>query len=663
MAPLPQLRTADTDMCGICGQYNFGRREPVSADRVRAMAASIVHRGPDDEGFHFDDDLGLGFRRLSIIDLAGGHQPMSDAEETVWVAFNGEIYNFPELKAELEGYGHVFRTRSDTEVIIHGYKQWGLDVFDHLNGMFGIALWDVRRRRLTLARDAAGIKLVYYKVEDGSIVFGSEIRAVVAGLTEQPEVDTTALNLFLRYRYTPSPLTIYAGIRKLAPGTMAVIDASGFRVRRWYNFEPRPFEKPKSDVEATEELLDIYKRALKRHLLSDVPLGLLLSGGMDSGLLLGLMSLYGDDWPTYTVGYGKSAYDDDELSDAAESASLFGARNIPVRLDQSTFERELPGIVETLEEPIAASSIVPMYFVCGRAREDVKVALVGQGPDELFGGYTRHLGVQYGQLWRDLPNWLRSGVEAGIERLPRNESLKRGVHSLGIGDRMTRYQNVFSIMPGPAIDGLFQPDRLPERAGDSVADIWRELEPGMQLTDDLGGFQLLELRSSLPDELLMYADKLSMAHGLEVRVPYLDREIVEYAQRLPASFKVRWGQRKWLHRRVCEKFLPQEILRRKKRGFAVDVVDQWFKSSLSGSLGGTLLDGESLMFGYLDRAVVGRLLEEHRAGRNDNHKLLFSLIVLEQWLRANERSSAPTRAAGAAAGLREISSISKKTAV
>lgn len=632
-------------MCGICGQFNFGHQAPVSAERVRSMAASIAHRGPDDEGFHFDDNLGLGFRRLSIIDLEGGHQPMSDAEETVWVAFNGEIYNFPELKKELEGFGHVFRTRSDTEVIVHGYKQWGADVFDHLNGMFGIALWDVRERRLILARDAAGIKLVYYKVEDGTIVFGSELRAVVAGLGEQPQVDMTALNLFLRYRYTPSPLTMYEGIRKLAPGTMAIIDESGFRTKRWYNFVPRPFDKPKSDVEATEELLDIYKRALKRHLLSDVPVGLLLSGGMDSGLLLGLMSLYGEDWPTYTVGYGKSAYEDDELSDAAESAALFGARNIPVLLDQSIFERELPGIVETLEEPIAASSIVPMYFVCARARADVKVALVGQGPDELFGGYTRHLGVQYGQRWRGLPAWMRGGIEAGIQKLPRNESLKRGVHSLGIDDRMRRYQNVFSIMPGPVIDSLFQTGRLPEGAGDSVVSFWSEIEPAMQFTDDLGGFQLLELRSSLPDELMMYADKLSMAHSLEVRVPYLDREVIEYAQRLPASFKVRWGQRKWLHRRVGEKFLPQEILRRKKRGFAVNVVDQWLKNSLSGGLGETLLDNESLMFGYLDRAAVGRLLQEHRIGQNNNHKLLFSLIVFEQWLRVQKRP--PSQGVGA----------------
>ncbi len=623
-------------MCGICGQYNFRDYAPVSRERIKAMADAIAHRGPDDEGYYLSGGLGLGFRRLSIIDLSGGHQPMSDVEETVWVAFNGEIYNFPELRRELEGFGHVFRTRSDTEVIIHGYKQWGLDVFNHLNGMFGVALWDERSKRLTLARDSAGIKLVYYKVDDGTVVFGSELRAVLAASQGRPNVDMTALNLFLRYRYTPSPLTLYEGVRKLAPGTMAVFENGDFRVERWHRFQPRPFTPPKSDAEAIEELLDIYKRALKRHLLSDVPVGLLLSGGVDSGLLLGLMGLNGDKWPTYTVGYGKSAYDDDELADAAASARIFGASNESVHLDKAMFERALPGIVATLEEPIASSSIVPMYFVCQRARQDVKVALVGQGPDELFGGYTRHLGVQYGALWRGMPGWLRQSLASGIGRLSRNEALKRGVYSLNVDDRMQRYQNVFSIMPGDVVDSLFKRSLLPEGAGDVIVDLWGDLEYEMQDTDELGGFQVLEVRSSLPDELLMFSDKLSMAHGLEVRVPYLDKEVIEYAQRLPAHFKVRFGQRKWLHRKVCEKFLPPEILRRKKRGFAVNVVDQWFHESLTEGLGACLVDGGSLMYQYLEPRVVQRMLEEHRAGRHDNHKMLFSLIVFEQWLRSNQ---------------------------
>ena len=622
-------------MCGICGQYHFTDRQPVAPATVKAMTATLIPRGPDDEGYFFAGALGLGFRRLSIIDLEGGHQPMSDREESVWVVFNGEIYNFPELRHELEGLGHVFRTRCDTEVIIHGYKQWGAEVFNHLNGMFGLALWDARRQRLILARDAMGIKLVYYRVDGGSVLFGSELRAILAALPERPAVDVTALNLFLRYRYTPSPLTLYQGIHKLAPGTMAIFENGDWRVERWYRFQPQPFSPAKSDAEAKEELLDIYKRALKRHLLSDVPLGLLLSGGVDSGLLLGLMSLYDDAWPTYTAGYGKSAYKDDELSDAAETAHIFSAKNVSVELSRETFERSLPKIVSVLEEPIATSSIVPMYFVCERARQDVKVALMGQGPDELFGGYTRHLGVHYGGYWRSVPAWLRKGIEAGIHFLPRNEALKRGVDSLGIEDRMRRYQQVFSIMPGSTVDSLFRDGLLPEGAGDRVREFWQDLEAEMEGTDELCGFQVLEIRSSLPDELLMYADKLSMAHSLEVRVPFLDREIVEYVERLPANFKIRYGQRKWLHRQVCEGFLPETVLRRKKRGFAMNVVDEWFQNSLSSNMDGYLLDGHSLMFGFLQPEAVGRLLEEHRSGKCDNHKILFSLVVFEEWLRCS----------------------------
>ena len=623
-------------MCGICGQYNFKNLEPVSQGAIKAMADTIAHRGPDDQGYYFSGPIGLGFRRLSIIDLEGGHQPMTDQQESVWVVFNGEIYNFPELRQELESKGHIFRTHSDTEVILHGYKQWGTEVFNRLNGMFGVAIWDDNHKKLILSRDSAGIKLVYYHVDAGTVRFGSEIRPILSALPAQPDIDLTALNLFLRYRYTPAPLTLHKNIRKLAPGTMAVFEQGSWRVERWHRPLPKHFSPPKSDTEAEEELLDIYKRAMKRHLLSDVPVGLLLSGGVDSGLLLGLMYLYGKDWPTFTVGYGKSAYRDDELIDAAETARIFSAKNTAVQLSQDTFEDVLPKIVTMLEEPIASSSIVPMYFVCQRARQDVKVALVGQGPDELFGGYNRHLGVHYGSYWRALPNWLRTGIKSGINYLPRNETLKRGVFSLDRKGQLERYQNVFSIMPGETIDGLFKPGLLPTGAGDSVIDIWGDLKPEMAELDELGAFQVLEIRSSLPDELLMYADKLSMANSLEVRVPFLDKEVVEYASRLPAEFKVRFGQRKWLHRKVCENYLPKTILQRKKRGFAVNVVDQWFSGSMNGKMSDYLLDGSSLMYGYLKPDVVRGLFETHRSGQMDNHKILFSLIVFEEWLRSNE---------------------------
>src|SRR5213079_1069352 len=280
-------------MCGIAGQFKFLRREPVERETIVRMARSIAHRGPDDEGYFVAGPVGLGFRRLSIIDLAGGHQPMSDAEETVWVIFNDEIYNYRELRAELQSKGHQFRTNSDTEVIIHGYKEWSTDVFNHLNGMFGLAIWDVPNERLVLARDAMGIKLIYYKIDNGQLAFGSEIRAILAAEDSRPEVDPVALNLFLRFRYTPSPLTIFQGIRKLAPGTMLVLEEGKYREERWYNYTPIAFSKPREDEEAAHELLELYRGAVRRHLLSDVPVGILLSGGIDSGLLLALMNEQG----------------------------------------------------------------------------------------------------------------------------------------------------------------------------------------------------------------------------------------------------------------------------------------------------------------------------------------------------------------------------------
>ncbi len=587
-------------MCGICGQYNFKDKTPVDSETISRMMNSIIHRGPDDEGSYIKGPLGLGFRRLSIIDLAGGHQPMWDREKSVGIVFNGEIYNFPELKQELEGQGHVFQTRSDTEVIIHGYKQWGADVFNHLNGMFGLAIWDENKKRLIIARDQMGIKLVYYKIDSARLYFGSEIKTLLAICEEKPDVDPVSLNLFLRYRYTPSPHTIYKGIRKLAPGTMAIVENGEMSVQRWYKAAPSPFSPMPSPAEAKEELLTIYKRAVKRQLLSDVPVGILLSGGMDSNLLLGLMNLQGEAWPTFTVGYG-SRFKNDELADASRSSEIFSSHHTSVQIDRETFGATLPKIVSCLEEPIASASIVPMYFVCERACRDVKVALVGQGPDELFGGYSRHIGVRYGEYWRDLPEWMQRSLTSVIHALPRNETLKRGIYSLNVSDRMRRYQNVFSIMPESTIDGIFQDGLLSPAAGDTILECWDELVPLMKNTDELGGFHFLEVRSSLPDELLMYADKLSMTHSLEVRVPYLDREVVEYVERLPAAYKVRNGKGKWLHRNVCKDFLPHEIMKRKKRGFAVHVVDEWFRNSMNDKMESVFLDSESMMYKILNQ--------------------------------------------------------------
>jgi asparagine synthase (glutamine-hydrolysing) len=622
-------------MCGIAGRFNFRLSEPVDRTTICEMTAALTHRGPDDDGYFMSGRVGLGFRRLSIIDLSGGHQPMSDSDGTVWVVFNGEIYNFKELRSELEARGHQFRTNSDTEVIVHGYKEWNTNVFDRLNGMFGLAIWDANRRRLIVARDAMGIKLVYYRIASGQLTFGSEIRALLTADGERPDVDPLALNLFLKYRYTPSPLTVFSGIHKLPPGTMLIAENGECREEHWYTYSPVPFVPQPDPEDATRELLRLYQAAVRRHLLSDVPVGILLSGGLDSGLLLALMNECGGQWPAYTVGYGEG-FADDELAEAAQTAAILGARHVPVRLDRQTFERSLPTIVRCLEEPIASSSIVPMYFVCKQARQDVKVALIGQGPDELFCGYKRHIGLRYGAAWRSMPDLVRRGIRSVVNRLPRNETLKRGVHALGTGDRLARYQDVFSLAPQHVVDALFRPGVLTGLQQRPPAS-WQGRLPEMEHLDELGGFQHLEVRSSLPDELLMFADKLSMAHSLEVRVPYLDRTVVEFAERLGPQLKFRRGKGKWLHRQVCRRFLPASVLRRKKRGFAVNVVDRWLQSSLDGMLPDLLLDNRSLMFELLEPRQVRLLLDHHRSGRHDNHKLLFSLMMFEQWLRDASR--------------------------
>ena len=622
-------------MCGICGQFNFRDQAPVRRSDIQTMTQSMVHRGPDDDGYFIAGPIGFGFRRLSIIDLSGGHQPMSDQQESVWVVFNGEIYNFLELKRELQSHGHVFRTNSDTEVIIHGYKQWGDEVLNRLNGMFGLAIWDVRQKRLVVARDPFGIKLIYYRLKGNTLYFGSEMRAIRAVVPGKAEIDTTSLDLFLRYRFTPAPYTILKDVKKLAPGTKLTVENGVCQVSRWYRFRPEPFTPAKSPSEAKEELLAIYKAAIKRQLISDVPVGLLLSGGIDSGLLLALMNVNGSSWPTYTVGYG-SSFANDELGDAAETARVLGSKHTSIEITRATFEQELPKIVRALEEPIAASSIVPMYFVCQRARQGVKVALVGQGPDELFGGYRRHLGVRYRAMWAGLPEWLRTPISSTVSRLPRNETLKRGMHSLAIPERMRRYQHVLSLLPGQQVEGLFQDGLLPPEAGDAILKCWEDLGELMSGTDELGGLQFLEMRSTLPDELLMYADKLSMAHSLELRVPFVDKEIVEYVERLPATLKVKNGSRKWLHRQVCREFLPERIVKRPKRGFAGNVVDDWFRGVIDSKMVDTLLDEASRLYLYLRPEAVRQLYEQHAAGRQDHHKVLFSLVVFEEWLRSCE---------------------------
>jgi asparagine synthase (glutamine-hydrolysing) len=617
-------------MCGICGEYNFGTDRPASPARIRMMTASITHRGPDDEGVVCRGSVGLGFRRLSIIDLEGGHQPMSDPDRNVFLIFNGEIYNFPELKAELEAQGHHFRTRSDTEVILRGYIQWGVDVLKRLNGMFGLAIWDEQERRLMLARDRLGVKPLYYRLNRDGVVFGSEIRAIAAHGDAGLDIDPTALNLFLRYRYTPAPLTVYQGIKKLAAGTRLIVEKGTARIERWWDFHPVPFDPVPSVAEAEEALIGLYRKAITRQLISDVPVGLFLSGGLDSGLLLALMHESRSDWKTYSVGFGNQ-FGQDELTKARETACYFEAQNFLSKLSREDFEQGLSKAVRAVEEPVAADSIVPMYFLCQRARQEVKVALMGQGPDELFGGYRRHLFARYASYGKWFPG-SRVLVRSLPNRLLDGASAARLLASLDAVEGTRNYQSIFSQLPGAVVDDLFCDGLLGPHMDHQAFDCWRDLEALMPQTDTLGKLQFVEMRSSLPDELLLYADKLSMAHGLEVRVPYLDHEIVEYAERLPSSFKVRNGSLKWLHRKVCQRFLPKQVVGRSKIGFETPA-GEWLRDGAAGTRLKYLYDKESRIYQFLRYDEVNKLLGEHGSGRSQHSNFLFSLVALEVWLR------------------------------
>jgi asparagine synthase (glutamine-hydrolysing) len=620
-------------VCGICGIYHFGFSEQVQEQLLRQMTETLAHRGPDDEGYHCSGSIGLGFKRLSIIDLESGHQPMCDAERRVWVVFNGEIYNYRELRSELSSEGYLFRTTSDTEVLVHGYKHWGKEFLQRLNGMFALAVWDERERQLLIARDRMGIKPLYYSINGGTIVFGSEVRAILAVSGDaKPGVDLSGVYHFFRYRYTPAPLTVFKGIRKLVAGSRIIVSDGRSMVERWWGFAPRLMDVKFPRRELVERLEGIYKNAIQRHLISDVPIGLLLSGGVDSGLLLALMNLYGKEWKTYCVGYGTSDADD-ELSYAGETARLLGSSHYSVMLDKNQFENALSTTISSLEEPVTAPSIVPMYFVCRRARQDVKVALMGQGPDELFGGYQRHMGVHYGGFWRALPDVIRSRLKDVMRRVARSEAVKRSLYSIDEPDRLKRYQLVFSILEGKQIGDLFLDGSLEDGIEDQLLEMWSDYRPMISETDELGGFQFLEIRSSLPDELLMYADKLSMAHGLEIRVPYLDKEIVEFAETLPSRYKISGLQRKWIHKEVSRRYLPNSVVNRRKIGFAGNIIEQWFRVAMVGKMNGYFLDETSLMYRYLDRRAVADLYKLHRAGASNYSKILFNLIMFEEWLR------------------------------
>lgn len=623
-------------MCGICGIYNYRSGEPAAEPLVRDMTAALRHRGPDDEGFHFDGSLGLGMRRLSIIDLEGGAQPIAGESGRCVTVFNGEIYNFRALRSELEAFGHVFRTRTDTETIVHAYEQWGFRSLERLNGMFGIALWEADERTLVLARDPYGIKPLYYHDDGVTVRFGSEIKSILCDGSVRREVDAEALDLFLSFTFVPSPGTAFAGILKVPPGHALVCTPRGCTVRRFHFAIPREMD-PRGEATLVAELQDLIEAAVRRQMVADVPVGALLSGGVDSTTTATIMSRLADGpIDTFTVGFAGHS-DLDETAHARETARRLGSRHHEIAVSADEYVEFLPRAVWHLEDLVATDSTLAYYKVCQLARRSVKVVLSGQGADEPFAGYPRHVGERYGWLLRSLPpGVLDRAIGPLVERLPRNDRLKRAVRSLGTRDSLARMVAVWTIVDADLKQQLYVPGAQPEDRSASATDIWGR---DVRHLDGLSQMLYMDSRLSLADNLLLYGDKMSMAVSLEARVPLLDLELMRFVERVPPQLKIRGRTRKYILRQAVAKWVPEDVLRRKKIAFQ-SPIDSWLRTDLTARVKELLLAGDSACMQYFRRDTVTRMIAEHVKGREDYKRALLSLIVFELW---HEKYVRPSR--------------------
>lgn len=619
-------------MCGICGLYNFSKSNGIDLSLINRMTSEMSHRGPDDEGFHYDDNIAMGFRRLSIIDLFLGSQPMTDSTNNLTIIFNGEIYNYLELKKELLNAGFTFRTNSDTEVLLYGYKHWGKNVLFHLKGMFAFAIWDKSDNILFIARDRFGIKPLYFYSDNNNFIFSSEIKPILKILKHKPDVDIYALHQFLKYRYVPAPNTLFENIKKLPSGSYILVTNKGFTITKWHEFRPKHnvIINSYSLNSYFEKLFELYNDSVARHLISDVPLGLLLSGGLDSSLLLYLMKTLGHKFPTFTAGF-TDYFKNDEINMAKSFSSSMGMLNFSVSLSQSEFMDTLPHVIEILEEPITSSSIVPMFYLCKEASKHVKVALMGQGPDELFCGYNRHLAIHYSRYFKMfsyLPDLLKTSFSNNFIK---SETKRRGMYFIGNGSKLERYSRAFSLITESFLDSLFINNLILHENKYSLDLIWGEYKDAIAKADDLTGFQILELGSSLPDELLLYADKLSMHNGLEIRVPYLDNDILEFFYIISASLKIKFFKGKYIHKKICTYHLPKEITSRKKIGFATPV-GEWLMDKNLKLFSDVIEDRSAPIYSYLSYKMVNNMLKEHQNHKSDYGKILFSIFIFNVWL-------------------------------
>jgi asparagine synthase (glutamine-hydrolysing) len=621
-------------MCGICGKVNFDRNEPVPSELLHRMTDVIAHRGPDGEGHYRAGPAALGHRRLSIIDLRTGSQPMSNEDGSVWVVFNGEIYNFEPLRRELVARGHRFKSSSDTEVIVHMYEELGDDCVARFQGMFAFALWDKRRQRLLIARDRVGIKPLYYTDTGRSLVFGSEIKSIIADPSIQRRIDLGAIDRFLTYHYTPGDLTPLSGIRKLEPGHYLTVEGRRVTMTRYWDLAfSTPSHAPSID-DSAEALRKLLSDTVKSHMISDVPVGILLSGGVDSTGMLHFASEHAaGPLHSFTMGFGGTNVAD-ERPFAQLAADRFGSVHHETTLTAEAFRDFLPEYVWHMEELVCEPPAIALYFVARLARENgVKVLLSGEGGDEAFAGYPEYRNLVALEALKTGAGPLKGLLGAGFGAL-RHAGWQRGEHYRAlVGQQVADYYFSRTATPGSALNRLksqlYGPALLAQTADSQCDAPTRRLLETVADQPLLNQLLYVDTKSWLPDDLLVKADKMTMAASVELRVPLLDHHVLEFAAALPTQHKARGWSMKRVLKKVLEPTVPPEILNRKKAGFPVPY-DRWMRHDWRDYVHDTMLSAHSFSSQYLHKPVVEALLDRHSKGESCA-KEVFSLLVLELW--------------------------------
>jgi asparagine synthase (glutamine-hydrolysing) len=618
-------------MCGICGLLEFESKREVSTDLVRRMSDTLRHRGPDDEGIQVGPGIGFGFRRLSIIDLSGGHQPLANEDGSVWVMLNGEIYNYAELRPELESRGHRFATHSDTETIVHLYEDYGEGCFARLRGMFAIALWDSRKRKLLLARDRLGKKPLYYHATAERIVFGSELKALLPAGGVPREIDAEALSDYFSLGYIAAPKTIYRSVRKVLPGHYLVATAGEIRESEYWDISFETTEN-RTEEEWCERLRHELREATRVRLMSDVPLGAFLSGGVDSSAVVAMMSqLLKRPVTTCSIGFQEQEYN--EIDYARQIARQFGADHYEHVVRPDAIET-VNKLVWHYDEPFADSSAIPTYYVSSVARQHVTVALGGDGGDETFAGYRRYFLDQWeNRLRRFVPGWMRRNVfrplgqwYPGLAWAPRIFRAKATLQSLS-RTPLEGYFNSLSIFrPDEKFHALTDDFRQSLQGYDSI-EVFRKYYDRAGTNDLLSRIQYVDMKTYLPDDILAKVDRASMAVSLEVRAPLLDHHLMETAARIPSTMKLRGRQGKLIFKKAMAKMLPTDILDRRKQGFAIPL-NRWFRKELKDMTYEAIFSSPD---GILDPVFLKRIWDQHQKGYYDRSAHLWAVLMFRKW--------------------------------